>query len=131
MHRFVQRISFRDVKNRIIGILRRQKYLSFSALKPLDRQLSIKRGNHNLIVSGFNRPVHDKKIAVMNPRSCHRIALSPEKKRGRFVMDKVFMEIQFSVNKVISRRRKSSFYRGQVKRKPLTKSLRCCGSYDF
>ena len=41
----------------------------------------------------------------MNTRPCHRIFQSPEEKRGRLIVDKVFMEVRLPVDKIIRRRK--------------------------
>ncbi|MFM1765328.1 MAG: hypothetical protein RIU71_1091 [Pseudomonadota bacterium] len=62
-------------------------------VQTLHGELVVEHGQHNVVVLGFNRAVNDQRIAFVNARTHHGVALHFENERGFFVANEVVVEI--------------------------------------
>jgi hypothetical protein len=69
--------------------------------EPFDGQFAVNDRDHNVAVAGFDGPVHDQEVAIVNTCPHHRVAARADVEGGGGVLDKVLVEVEVTVNVVV------------------------------
>jgi hypothetical protein len=74
-------------------------------------EITVDGGNHDIAVSRIEGTIHNKKVAIVDPPSGHRVALHTAEIRRRRPLDEKFVQIELRFKVLFRRTRKSGDYR--------------------
>ena len=90
-------------------VLRQKPNSVFGVPQSLHREGTIETGNNYITRFGRFRLVHNQKITVLDggTLSVHTVASCPHKEGRRAVLNEQFVQVQFALQMIVSRRRKA------------------------
>ena len=122
---------FRDINFGIVRILRREEYSTISSYEAFDGQFTIQSSDDDLVMPGSFRAVYDEQVSVMDASPCHGVSVSTEEKGGCPITHQMLMQIQPSIEIILSRRRESGLYRRKIERLTFARWRIVGSAYNF